>query len=248
MLIFIAVIFQFHRICLPHIWTAFAAEGYTVIPLIHLIAYFMQGDPLPPNPVVLTFDDGYRDNYENAFPLLQARNIPATFFLVMEFINRERPEYLTWAMVDEMAAAGMTLRPMGSITRPYVIRQRPTWTFRRYVAMKRSKIVLVYAHTLSPILLVNMISRRLMPFSEPVNWAGLTTVQGATHRGDALFRLQRVRVRGSTTPDELARLTHLGLVIADSESMGIVFGRMYVTPLVLIRLRPSESLLLALET
>ena len=40
-------------------------------------------------------------------------------------------------------------------------------------------------------------------------WAGLTTVQGSTHHSDDLFQLHRVRVRGTTTPEELLRL--LGL-------------------------------------
>jgi len=46
-------------------------------------------------------------------------------------------------------------------------------------------------------------------FHEANYWAGLTTIQGATHHGDDLFQLHRVRVRGTTTPDELVRL--LGL-------------------------------------
>jgi len=64
------------------------ADGYTTISLYDLVAYLQQGTPLPPKPVLLTFDDGYRDNYENAFPLLRARRMTATFFVVMEFITR----------------------------------------------------------------------------------------------------------------------------------------------------------------
>ena len=41
-------------------------------------------------------------------------------------------------------------------------------------------------------------------------WAGFTTVQGATHSSDDdLFELQRVRVRGTTTPEDLLRLLAL---------------------------------------
>jgi peptidoglycan/xylan/chitin deacetylase (PgdA/CDA1 family) len=36
---------------------------------------------------LLTFDDGYRDNFENAFPILQAANVPATFFVVTGFLD-----------------------------------------------------------------------------------------------------------------------------------------------------------------
>jgi peptidoglycan/xylan/chitin deacetylase (PgdA/CDA1 family) len=40
-------------------------------------------------------------------------------------------------------------------------------------------------------------------------WGGITTQQGATQRSDDLFELKRVRVRGTTSPDELLRLLAL---------------------------------------
>ena len=43
-------------------------------------------------------------------------------------------------------------------------------------------------------------------FHEANYWIGLTTIQGATHHSDDLFQLHRVRVRGTTTPEELVRL------------------------------------------
>jgi peptidoglycan/xylan/chitin deacetylase (PgdA/CDA1 family) len=48
--------------------------------------------------VMLTFDDGYRDNYEIAYPLLQAHNVPATFFLTTGFLDAPRAAW--W---DEIA-------------------------------------------------------------------------------------------------------------------------------------------------
>ncbi len=48
--------------------------------------------------VMLTFDDGYRDNYEVAFPLLREHGLPATFFLTTGFLDR--PEVAWW---DELA-------------------------------------------------------------------------------------------------------------------------------------------------
>ena len=55
------------------------AEGYTTISLYDLLAHLWEGAPLPEKPVVITFDDGYRDNYTNAFPLLRERGMIATF-------------------------------------------------------------------------------------------------------------------------------------------------------------------------
>ena len=43
--------------------------------------------------VAITFDDGYRDNYDNAFPILKSHGLRATFFLPTHFIGTS---YLTW--------------------------------------------------------------------------------------------------------------------------------------------------------
>ena len=48
-----------------------SANGYTTISLRDLYDYLAVGKALPANPIVLTFDDGYLDNYTNAFPILQ---------------------------------------------------------------------------------------------------------------------------------------------------------------------------------
>jgi peptidoglycan/xylan/chitin deacetylase (PgdA/CDA1 family)/SAM-dependent methyltransferase len=69
--------------------------------------------------VAITFDDGYRDNYDHAFPLLQKYGAIATFFLTVGFLDRadgvrvrldvapKELQALTWEQVREMQSAGM---------------------------------------------------------------------------------------------------------------------------------------------
>ncbi len=59
-------------------------------------------------PLAVTFDDGYRDSFENAYPILKRYNLPATFFLTVSRVGEDwdfpRGDYpgLTWDQVREM--------------------------------------------------------------------------------------------------------------------------------------------------
>ncbi len=61
---------------------AYLTRHFEMIPLVTLVEVLRTGRPVPHGCAVLTFDDGFRDNYENAFPLLQKYRVPATIFAV----------------------------------------------------------------------------------------------------------------------------------------------------------------------
>lgn len=50
----------------------------------------LDGAPLPPNPVMITFDDGYRSCHDVALPILRELGIPATFFIATSFVEHRR--------------------------------------------------------------------------------------------------------------------------------------------------------------
>jgi peptidoglycan/xylan/chitin deacetylase (PgdA/CDA1 family)/GT2 family glycosyltransferase len=62
-------------------------HGYTPIHLAEWIGYCRDGRPIPEKPVVLTFDDGYRDTAEFGFPLLKKYGFKGTLFLVTDHIG-----------------------------------------------------------------------------------------------------------------------------------------------------------------
>jgi peptidoglycan/xylan/chitin deacetylase (PgdA/CDA1 family) len=66
---------------------AFLRRWTNVVPLRPALADLAAGRPLPRRAVALTFDDGYLDNATFAAPLLQRAGLPATFFLVPEFLS-----------------------------------------------------------------------------------------------------------------------------------------------------------------
>lgn len=80
--------------------------GYTSITPNQLVDYLENNAPLPSNPVLITFDDGYRDNYHIAYPILQKYNLTATIFLVTDFMDTDK-HYVTWAEVKEMQEHGI---------------------------------------------------------------------------------------------------------------------------------------------
>ncbi len=62
---------------------------------------------LPPKPVLITFDDGYADNYNNAYPILRSLGIRATIFVIPAFVGKKN--YLTWEQISEMSQNGISI-------------------------------------------------------------------------------------------------------------------------------------------
>ena len=60
---------------------AYLARTYEIVSLEFLVQCIRQGRTWPRHALAVTFDDGYRDNYEYAYPLLSKYRIPATIFL-----------------------------------------------------------------------------------------------------------------------------------------------------------------------
>ena len=72
--------------------------------------------------VMLTFDDGYRDNYEIAYPLLRAHRVPATFFLTTGFLDDPRPAWwdeLAWMVRNRTTPPAAAEQQIASLTARY---------------------------------------------------------------------------------------------------------------------------------
>lgn len=66
---------------------AYLARHHHILSLEEFLQKAASGAPFPPYAVVLTFDDGYRNTYRNALPVLQRYNTPATFFVTTSFVS-----------------------------------------------------------------------------------------------------------------------------------------------------------------
>ena len=95
-----------------------ARNGYQTLTLDDLTRILARQQEPPPNPIIITFDDGYRDQYENAVPVLQEHGFTATFFITTELMKSGLDEFMTWDMLKELAQAGMRIESQSSSDAP----------------------------------------------------------------------------------------------------------------------------------
>ena len=91
--------------------------GFVFYTASGLIEHFIEHDSFPENGIAVTFDDGWQDNYTNAFPVLQACGLVATVYIVPSCIGErstkavaegeEAREHLSRKQVLEMSEAGI---------------------------------------------------------------------------------------------------------------------------------------------
>ncbi len=103
------------------------ALGYQPVSLDDVLEHYLRGEPLPTKAVLLTFDDGYRDNLENALPILRGYGYPAVLFVPIGFLDDTRPlpheeslrllgirnETVDWSELAELETGGIRIESHG---------------------------------------------------------------------------------------------------------------------------------------
>jgi peptidoglycan/xylan/chitin deacetylase (PgdA/CDA1 family) len=178
-------------------------HGYATVSLHQLLLHLTRGEPLPANPIILTFDDGYRDNYENAFPLLQKYGYTATFFLITNFIDEGRPSYLTWEQVKALAEAG---NEIGAHSRDHPDLRGRDIDFLVWQILG-AKEAIQNGAGITP----RFFSYPSGKYDENVvkvlasahYWGAVTVKQGVEQSSQRPLELERIRIDGSYGADEL---------------------------------------------
>ncbi len=192
-------------------------QGYTSITLSQLLYALQQGAPLPEKPIVLTFDDGYRDNYTNAFPIMKEEGFVGTFFVITDLVEERNNDYVTWEQLVEMRDAGMEIGSH-TVNHEELPKLNATRVWQELV-ISRAMIEQRLGQE------VHSIAYPYGKFDEEVAhlareagyWIAVTTKQGITHSTENLLTLRRVRVRGGMFPPTLMNRIHYWMVEARSE-------------------------------
>lgn len=90
---------------------------FNVLSLGEFVSCLTRDAPMPPRSAVITIDDGYRDAYEIAFPILRRYRLPATLFVTTSFVDRTG-----WMWGDKLR---YILQYAADLTRPFTISGRP---------------------------------------------------------------------------------------------------------------------------
>ena len=81
------------------------ANGYSLISAERLVNALLNKSGLPAKSVVVTFDDGYRDIYAYAYPILQKYHIVANIAVITGLVGGA--DYLSWGQIEEMSRSGL---------------------------------------------------------------------------------------------------------------------------------------------
>ena len=84
-------------------------HGFHAVSQLQAFDALERGGHLPAKPIMITFDDGYRDVYKNALPVLVRLRIPATAYVITGRIGGPDPSFLTWGELRILERGGVAI-------------------------------------------------------------------------------------------------------------------------------------------
>lgn len=201
---------QFHE----HL-SALEDSPHTVVDLDDVVSHIRTGSPLPPRPVVITFDDGYADTGENAFPALQEFGYPSTLYTVTAYMGLRstwlasdgagRMPMLDAADLRHLDANGMTIGSH-TVTHPW-LDSLPHEAVRRELThsmltlsetLGRQVTTLAYPHGFH--------SPRTTRIAQQIGYSSAAAVrERCSHGTDNVFALARLTITNDMGPESLLR-------------------------------------------
>ena len=174
-------------------------KKYNVIRLADLVGKLRNKEKIPTKTIVLTFDDAYRDNYINAFPLLKKYNLPATIFIPTAYAGKEMLNsesktipVMSWQEAKEMEDSGMIDFASHSHTHPMMNKV----SFEEFIKEVEISENLLNQNLKRPVKIFSFPKGRFKPehtdYFKKQGYPGAVTVkEGLVGSNDDLFTLKR---------------------------------------------------------
>lgn len=175
-------------------------HGYHVVPLEDLLDYLEHHTPLPPRPVAITFDDGYRDFAEVAWPALEETSMPATVFLIPSHAGYGA--FLTWDQLAALAKEGVTF---GSHTLAHVrLKGLEEEELRRQLRDSRQVLEERLGASISVVSYpYGAFDSQVVQVAEEVGYrAGVTINPSRYQRRSGIFTLSRLHLPYDAVPED----------------------------------------------
>jgi len=180
--------------------------GYTFMTARQLGDVLNGRENLPPKPILLTFDDGYRDFYTDAYPILKKYHIAATAYIVPGFLDK--PNYMFASQVEDLVKDGLVEIGAHTVHHVWLKGMASTQVHEEILTSKK--------------MLESQFHIRVVSFAYPygafdtqaVNivkdsgfWTGVSTVPGIDANINNRLFLYRLRPGGRTGEDLLGWLS-----------------------------------------
>jgi peptidoglycan/xylan/chitin deacetylase (PgdA/CDA1 family) len=188
------------------------SRGFHTVTFHEWLVHEDEKAPLPADPVILTFDDGYEDAYTTVLPALRARGMRAAFFIVTSLVGTDeahrtvrdedgnRRRYLIWPEVRVLAAAGMEIgshstshRRFADLTKDVVTAELAGSKQQLEAALGEPVEIFSYPF--------NSVRRWIEPLVRDAGYRA--AVAGSVHGSADRFALYRIGVYHGTTSDVL---------------------------------------------
>lgn len=178
-------------------------QGFTFLLASEVEEAVQHGRPLPEKAIAITLDDGYKDNFDIALPILRKHNVPATVFVVTDSIGK--PQRLSWAHISLMHGNGVAfgshtvhhydLTTLKEVDLDYELRES-----KRVLELKLEEPVDDIAYPSGKYDARVVERARIAGYT-----AGWKKGGGPVRPGDDLLMLPRIRVHGKTTMSDFKR-------------------------------------------